>query len=162
MMPQTKQYKVDIFDILDNLNAKNRNYYPSLKDEEKKAIPMPVVMRWLTGTSNPRQIVFINELVNPFVFSLSKHPELIMDLMMSCTSGSKVRYRYPKLAKKKASGTPKLVQTIQEYFGYNSKHAEDALGILEDDDILDYASQLGYQKDDIKIIKKELKTRAKV
>ena len=161
-MLQSKQHKVDIFEVLDNLNVKNRDYYNSLTDEEKKAIPMPVLMRWLTGTSDPRQIIFINELVNPFVFNLWRYQELVMDLMMACTSGRKIRYKYPKIAKKKASKTPKLVKTIQEYFGYSSQHAEDALPILEDDAILDYALRLGYQKDDIKIIKKELRSRGKV
>ena len=68
----------------------------------------------------------------------------------------------PKVSKMKASKTPKLVQTIREYFGSSCRHADEALDVLEDNDILDYAAQLGYQKEDIKVIKKELKARGKV
>lgn len=157
-MNSPTKHKLDIFEVLNNIDLKNRNYCKTLSDDQKKAFAPFVVMRWLTGTGNARQVYFINEIVNPYAFSLQKHKELLMYLMMICTTGKKQRYSWVAPSKKKKK-TSKLISLVQKYFGYNQKHAIDALPLLTDDDLLSYATQLGYQKNEITEIKKELKNR---
>jgi hypothetical protein len=154
-----KKHKLDIFQTLNHISKKDRNFFRDLTDEEKKAFQPLIVMRWLTGTNDARQVYFINELVNPFVFSMYNHKELIYYLMTTCTSGKNQRYNWTKSSSKKSSSTPLSVSVIKDYFNYSTMHAIEALPMLSNDDILEYAEQLGRQKEDITKIKKELKTR---
>lgn len=156
-MAQTK-HKLDIFKVLGKISTKDKDYYPSLLEEEKKALAPLVVMRWMTGTDSAQQIYFLNELVNPFVFNMANHKELLVDLMTICAPGHNKRYKWMK-AGKRAGNTPKLNLLIGEYFGYSTSHAADALPLLSDDQILDYATELGKQPPEIKEYKKELKKR---
>lgn len=154
-----KKHKLDIFRVLDRTSRKDQAFYHDLTEEEQKAYQPLVVMRWLSGTTDARQIFFLNELVNPFVFNFTKHKELLYQLMTVCTGGKPQRYYWNKALSKKSTKTPTVIGVIKEYFKYNTIHAIESLPLLTDDDILDYASQLGRQKEDIAKIKKELKSR---
>jgi hypothetical protein len=154
-----KNHKIDIFQVLNHISKKDKNFFKQLTDEEKKAFQPLIVMRWLTGTNDARQVYFINELVNPFVFSMYNHKELIYYLMTTCTRGKTQRYNWTKSSSKKSSATPSSVGVIKEYFNYSTLHAIEALPMLSNDDIMEYAEHLGRQKEDITKIKKELKTR---
>lgn len=153
-----KKHKLDIFQVLNKLSTKDRAYYNSLSEDEKKALAPLVVMRWLTGTKDARQVFFLNELVNPFVFSMANHKELLMDLMLASTSGRSSRYYWNK-AKTKKSKASKSVDVVREFFGYNTTEASEALPLLSNEDVIQFAEQLGRQPDEIKAIKKELKDR---
>ena len=98
-------------------------------------------------------------MVNPFVFSLYKHPELLYDLMTLCGPGKSQRYFWNKTVSSKSNNIPTTVSVIREYFGYNTIQAIEALPLLSNDDILEYAADLGTQKDIITKLKKELKSR---
>lgn len=153
----TNNKKLDIFQTLNSINRKDKEYFHNLTEEERKAFPPYVIMRWLTGTSSGNQILFVNELVNPFVFSLQDHKELLYDLMTICAIGRQQRYNWIKGPSKKTGSTPNVLKTIGEYYGYSHKKAREVLPLLTTDDILQYAEQLGYQKDEITKIKKELR-----
>jgi hypothetical protein len=116
-----------------------------------------MLMKWMVSCQDPRKIIFINELVNPVIFNFSKHQLLLMYLLMICGSGTKTRYNYIKL--KKDEKFPLSVGVVKEYFNYNTKHAKEAIPLLSNDDIIGYASQLGYQQEDLKLLNKELKSR---
>lgn len=154
-----KQYKLDLFNFLNNISQKNEKFYKTLSDEEIKEISPLIMMRWLSGTKDARQIFFLNELVNPFVFNLSKHKELLIDLMTLCTTGRSQRYQFNKIKNKRTTRMPKVTVTIKEYFGYNTADALNVIPILSNEDILSFAEDLGKQKPEITIIKRELKTR---
>lgn len=157
-MAQAK-HKLDIFRVLDNTSKKKRDFYADLTPEEQKAYVPLVTMRWLTGTKDARQIYFLNELVNPFVFNFTNHKQLLYHLMTLCTSGRSQRYYWNKALSKKTTKTPTVVGVIRDYFKYSTIQAIEALPLLDDEDILDYAEQLGRQKEDVAKIKKELKLR---
>jgi len=154
-----KQYKLDLFNFLSNVSRKNEKFYKTLSEEEIKEISPLITMRWLSGTNDARQIYFLNELVNPFVFTLSKHKELLVDLMTLCGSGHDQRYKFIKAKSKKTSKTPKVVEVIKNFFDYNTVDAMEVLPMISNDDILSFAEQLGRQPPEIAAIKKELKTR---
>lgn len=158
-MVKAKKHKLNIFTVLDQISRKKLNYYDALSEEEQKAFVPLVVMRWLSGTRDARQVVFLNELVNPSVFSLHKHKKLLYLLMTLCTTGNGQRYFWNKTLSKRSSTTPMLNSIICEFFGYSSREAADALQLLSNNDILGYAEYLGKQPDEIRKIKKELKSR---
>lgn len=157
-MSTQKKHKLDLFAILGKLSKNDASFYDDLSDEEQKALHPLVVMRWLTGSSDARQLIFINELVNPLVFPLANHKKLLVQLMSLCTSGQNKRYQWIK-QKPKTATLPQCVEVIKDYYGYSTKRAREALPLLDDDHILEYAEYLGRQPDDIKVIKKELKSR---
>lgn len=148
-MPE-KKYNTDIFEILANIDAKNIDYI----DKIEKDFNAYVIMQWMAGLSNPRTVFFLNELVNPFVWAFVKrHKRLLYYLMTVCADGHKKRYRWIK--SKKTHRHPKSVEIIQKFYGYNSQHAVDALPCFSKEDIIEMAEQLGYQKEFVKLIKKE-------
>lgn len=154
-----KEYKLDLFNFLNNISRKNEKFYRTLSEEEIKEISPLIIMRWLSGTKDARQIYFLNELVNPFVFTLGNHKELLVDLMTLCTSGRQQRYNFNKAKTKKTTKAPKTVEVIKEYFQYNMIDALEVMPMLSNDDIISFAEQLGRQPPEITAIKKELKTR---
>ena len=155
----TQKYKLNIFDVLGKLSKNNSAFYDNLSEEEQKALQPLVVMRWLSGTSSMRQVFFLNELVNHLVFEFTDHKKLLVQLMSLCTDGNFTKYQWKKMSAKNSSVMKVSIGVIQEYFKYTKLQAKDALTLLTDNDIIDYADQLGRQPDEIKIIKKELKTR---
>ena len=154
-----QKYKLNIFDVLGKLSKNDSAFYDNLSDEEQKALQPLVVMRWLSGTDSARQVVFLNELVNPLVFEFVDHKKLLVQLMSLCTTGRFTKYQWKKTISKKGSSMSVSIGVIKEYFKYTSIQAKDSLPLLDDSDVIDYAEQLGRQPDEIKTIKKELKTR---
>lgn len=151
------QYKTDIFEVLGNLNKKNHQYYTGLTEEEQKSIAPLVLMRWLSGTSNPLQIVLLNEVVNPFVFSLQKHKTLLFDLMCVCTTGKFQKYNWLKANSARQPGRPLATAIICQYYGYSVTQAQEVLSLFTSDEIISIAEGLGKQKDEITKLKAELK-----
>jgi len=158
-MTAQKKYKVDIFRLLGSLSKRSTHAYDELTADEKKTVQPLILMRWMSGTSDARQVYFLNELVNPFVFPFYKHNELLVKLLSICGPGQPRRYKWVKASSKKSTKLPESTKVVQEVFGYNKTDAVDALRILSDNDILSYATSLGRQDDEIKVIKKELKSR---
>jgi hypothetical protein len=154
-----KKRSLDIFKTLTHISNKDRGYYEALPDDVKKELQPFVVMRWLTGTSDPRQIYFINEIVNRFVFELGSHKPLLYKLLCVATSGQPQRYQWKKPASRKGAGTM-CTQVVKQYYHYNTRQATEALGLLSNDDIMGYAEEIGLQKEDIAKLKRELKTRS--
>ena len=48
-----KQYKLDLFNFLNNMSQKNEKFYGTLSEEEIKEISPLILMRWLSGTNDP-------------------------------------------------------------------------------------------------------------
>lgn len=155
----TQKYKLNIFDVLGKLSTGDVAFYDKLTEDEEKALQPLVVMRWLTGADDARQLYFLNELVNPLVFPLTNHKKLLVQLLSICTSGRTNRYKWTKAKSKKTAKAAASVSVIKDFFGYNTRHATDALPLLDDEAVLFYAEQLGRQPDEIRAIKKELKSR---
>lgn len=155
-----QKYKFDIFKILERLSVKDKAFFDNMTPEDLKALQPLVLMRWMSGTTDARQIFFLNELTNPMVFPLTKHKQLLLNLLMISSSGKAKRYFWNKAKNNKKTSTPHTIDVIKQYFGYSTLQAKEALYLLKDNDILEYAAYLGCQLPEIKAIKKELKVRA--
>ncbi len=154
-----KERKLEIFPFLTKLSTKDWEYYEALDDDQKKEVSPYVIMRWLSGVSDARQVFFLNVAVNPYAFSLQKHKGLLIKLMTICTSGRKQRCKWIKMAKRKKPSS-KIIDLVKSYFSYSSVEAEEALPLLDDETLLEYAKQLAYQPEEIKQLKRDLKKRA--
>lgn len=152
--------RLDIFRVLNAANEKDAEFYSSLTDEEARALQPFLVMRWMSGTQNAKQILFINELVNPYAFTLQTHKQLIWDLLTISNAGKKTRYTWNKLPAKTDPSRPTATRLVMEYYNYSTKDAIEALRILTRDDVLEIADELGWQQDEIAKLKKEIKSDA--
>lgn len=151
----TTKYKLDIFSLFNKIDSGDLSFYEKMSDEEKKNYSPLIIMRWLSGCNDLRQIVFLNTLVNRIVFPLAKHPELLSKLLVVSSSKQKKRYTWTPL--KKISGkTPNKIRALTEFYGYSEREAKYYLNIIDNDTYLDIASKLGWQKDEISKLQKEL------
>jgi hypothetical protein len=148
--------KLDIFTTLGQIDRKNYLWYDNLSEEEQKAFVPLVVNRWLSGTASERQIIFINEFVNPHLFNLNQHKGLLFKLMCVAADGGSQRYKWLK-QKPKSNAKPLSTAVVQEYYSYSVKQAKDVLRLLTAEDVVDLASALGRDKSDITKMKKEMK-----
>lgn len=150
-------YKLDIFDVLRNINGNEFNFYAALDEQQQKAFVPVVVLKWMLGTANAKHLQRLNNRANRYVFPLHAHKELLYHLLCTVTTGKDVRYKYIKTATANKGSKPVSLGVIEEYYRYSSRHALDVLPLFEKDDILDMATFLGRQLDDVTKIKNEYK-----
>lgn len=153
-------HKLDIFQVLDKLNRKDREYFTSLSEDDQKQIQPFVLMRWLTGGKDVG-VVMVNEVINPYAFDLTKHKQLLWYLLTVCTEGKAARVRWIKGPSKKSTGMTNSVKVVMEATGYSMSHAVDAAHVLHPADIIEMAEGLGWSSDEIAKVKKEQKARTK-
>lgn len=149
-----RKFKYDIFDILGRLSMKKREFTA----EETKAIQPVVVTRWLTGTKSERQIYLLNCFANRYCFSLQHHKELLINLMTIACSGKFARHNWVK-REAKSSKTKMSDAVVAKYYNYPLRRATEAANMLDDETIIGYAEEMGYQKEQLRDLKKELKVR---
>lgn len=152
-----KTYKTDIFDLMRRIDRGDYGLWGKLTEDERKGFSPLLTMKWMSGSTDIRQIIFLNTLANPVVFPLSKHPELLLKLLTVCSSKCSHKYEFPKAAK--SAGYTNALEVVKTYFGYSTRQAKAQLPLLTNETIIDMAVELGYQKEDLTTVKNELKTR---
>lgn len=152
-------YKVDIFKILKDISYNRMSAIDKLSDEELKSVSPYVIQMWVKGADNNMNVrmPLTNDYVNQFIFTLSDHPRLLLKLLC-CANGFEIDTRFKFNKKKKRKSMNFVIQTVMKYYGHNETHATDILPLLFNDDILSIGEDLGYEKDDMKKLKNEIKT----
>lgn len=150
-----KEFALDIFHLLGQIDKKDMLFYSKLTDEQKKAFSPLVTMRWMSGTSDERQLTFLNHFVNPMVFNIGNHKELLYKLMCVASSGQARRYAW--MAEKSGVKKIKGLDVVMAYYDYGVREAKSVMHLLDADDIIGMAEELGYQKEELAKLKKELK-----
>jgi hypothetical protein len=153
--------KITIFDILADIDRKELDFYDKLPLEVQKAEHPLVLMKWMACTSDPLKIILLNEVVNPFVFSLYKHKSLVMKLLTICGNGNVTRYNWIKQKKTTSVKLPALTNIIKQIYNYNTKQAIEVIPLIDNNTFLTFADELGYQKEEISLVKKDLRKRKK-
>lgn len=145
---------ISIFDALEQINRRNYSWFLSLTDKQQKGLAPIVLARWLSGSSST-QVLIVDEVLNPYVFSLYKHPYLLWLLMCTCSVTKYQRYNW---IKKTATSTnhPKSIGCIQQYFGYSITKAKQVFNTINKDDILLMADDMGYDQHQLNEISYEL------
>lgn len=148
-------YKLNIFDFLAKLDSnKPQDHYLDLSDDEKKGMAPLIIMRWMSGTHDERQIMLLNEFVNPAVFALGRHPHLLTQLLHAASSKTPKRYYW--LGVKGQKKNTETVRVISEYYEMSQREVALMSPRPSADELLDMAGQLGWQPDEVKKLKKEI------
>lgn len=151
----TANNRVDIFKVLNTLCSGDLDYWDKLEEEEQKQLAPLILMRWLSGTSSEAQLMMVNEFVNPYVFPLSKHPKLLFSLMAICAKSKNSKYSW--ISQKKAEPAKKLsLKALCEYYNYSMREAKQQISLLSKEDILLIVDKLGWEKELLAKVKKEL------
>jgi hypothetical protein len=152
-----KEFALDIFHLLGQIDKNQTQFFSSLSDEQKKGYAPLIAMRWMAGTTDNRQILYLNELVNPFVFTIGDHKELLYKLQ--CAASSKIPRRYTWMTAKSTSGAKKdkALDVIMQYHNYGVREAKSVRRLVSNDDIIAMAEELGFQKDELAKLKKDIK-----
>lgn len=146
---------LDIFDLLNKVDANDRKHYDSLTPEAKKAFAPIVVERWLSTSRDKKQLILLNATVNTLAFHLHKHPELLYSLMVASTQKGKHHYRW--MPKKKKDKLTKKVETVSNYLECSQREALMYLGNLKMEDVIDMATEMGQPADYLRELKAEYK-----
>lgn len=139
----------DLFTVIGKLQHKDA----SAIEYEDNVAPI-VLQRWMSGVSDELQILLLNDLVNPHVFSLSGHPKLIKQLMLASASGAHNRCKWIKC--KQSRDNKLCLKAISLFYNVTIKDARQYVVWLSDIEILDIASFVGLQPDELKQLKKQL------
>jgi hypothetical protein len=149
-------FKLDIFKVLSQLDARDLHIWEKLSEDEQKGFSSFIITRWMSGTADALQLMYVNELVNSLLFKLGKdHEELYCKLLACC--GSQRSRRFQWIAEAKKNKTSNLALTvIKDYYEYSTREALDTLDLLSSTDIYELAEDLGWQQDELKKLKKEI------
>lgn len=142
----------DLFQFLGQLSRKDMEAYDKLTSEAQKAVAPFVLMRWMSGTSDPAQVIALNEFVNPYAFALGQDKALLCRLLAASATGRTNRYRWIKGPGGKAE---KLrLEVIKQYYEISDREACDYK--IDAETILAMADELGWDEDELKKLKKEV------
>ena len=142
----------DLFEVLSKLSARKLDVFDSLTDEAVKEFQPLIIQRWLSGSTNELQIIRLNEFVNKFIFSLPNEKELLLKLMGIACSGNVKKCNWIKIEKNKNN---LAVQVIKNRYNCSTREAKEHLNFLNKEDILEFAAELGMEKNDISKLQKE-------
>jgi hypothetical protein len=150
-------FKLDIFGLLGKIDkSSSGDIYANLSDDEKKGFAPLVVMRWMSGTSDERQIMMINSFANPLIFNLGKHPHLLMQVLQVCSSKTFKRYQWLGIKGGNKKNNEAL-KVVSEYYEMSMREVKLLDPFPPASEVLAMADELGYDKDAIKKLEKELK-----
>ncbi len=144
----------DLFKFLGQLNKRDLQAYDKLTEEGKKAAHPFVILRWLSGTNDPAQIIRLNEFANKYVFSLGNEKALLFKLLAASCTGSSSRASW--LKGPGGSSTKLAIEAIKARYGCSTREADMYLGSLNSADILKFAEDAGWDKDQLKKLQNEL------
>lgn len=141
--------KLDVFEVLNNINTKNYNYLSSLDDDIKKQFTPYVVHNWISSTTDPLQMILLQRFVNCRYFELANHPELIYKLFCVTATNRGMRYNW---IYKKQSKTD-TIDIIAKYLRCSKKEAQLREHFFSEADVKEMISDLGYQPSEVKKLK---------
>lgn len=141
----------DLFQGLAQLGSRDFTWYDSLSDAGKKAAAPFVLMRWMSGTSDPLQILKLNEVANPYMFSGGFTKSQQITMLTASATGKNKRYSWLKMPNSKSAS--KTIQALCEYYECSVREAKTYSVLLQD--LLEIVAELGWEKDDVDKLKKE-------
>ncbi len=146
--------KLDIFEVLQKIDAFDLEYVKSLTPDQRKSVAPYMLMLWMGGCKSPEQILKVNAFLNHFVFDLGSHPDLLYKLALVSSDSKPKKYKWLK-KKTNSKKYSTSVGIIKKYYDCSSQHALEYVKLLDSDTVIEFAIELGEQDDVVKKIKKE-------
>lgn len=132
-------------------DRKNRHFYDSLTDEERKKFSNYLMIRWGSSVQGPSElqefyVISTNERLNKHFFTVNQHPRLQW-LMATSVSPGLGSQRHQWIApKKKDSANNEVKKALMELYPNMKMSDIDALAAVTDKkDIKEYLKQSGVE-----------------
>lgn len=138
--------KLNLFDVLKNINNKNFDYIDNLPEKLQKQFSTYMTYQWLTCTDNDTQVMLLAKYVNDAVLPLANHPRLLYKLFCVTSCGRNTRYNW-KYTKK---DTSLKLEVVAKYYDCSKRIAKLHMEDTSDEDIKQMAYDLGYQDAELK------------
>lgn len=142
----------DLFEQIKHIEKGDLDFN-QLSVEEQKEINPYMLLKWMSYTSDPKQILHMNALVNPKVFALYKHKALSYKLLVSASSGKHYHYKWLKRGNKNSSA---VVNMISDAHNCGIRDAIEILDLYSKEELLDLCSEMNYDKAEADKVKKEI------
>ena len=152
-----KERSIDIFTLLEQIDRKNYQIWDSLTEEQRKEFSPLVTLRWMAGTTDPVQLIFLNEIMNPTIFTLGDKKEFLLKLLTVCSNGKLKRYQWINYKVGGSKKMKKSVELIANHYKLGPKEAEDTRRLFNEEELIELAEANGWQKDEIKELLGELR-----
>lgn len=148
--------KLDVFEVLQRIDNFDLEYFNKLEPDQKKTLPPYLILQWMAGTRSEEQMLRLNTFLNYGVFNLSRHPDLLLKLALISSDGKKKKYNWVK-KKGRSKKYATSVEVLKKAYRCSTKVALGYIPLLSSEDVIQLASDLGYQDDVLKKIEKELR-----
>lgn len=142
----------DLFAFLSKLNHRDLTAFSKLTEEGQKAASPVVIGRWLAGTTDPLQLVRLNEVANRYIFSLGQDKALLFSLLAASCSGNVNRCYWQKSPGAKSERL--RIKVICETLECTSREA--ATYVLPSETVVQWAEELGWNDDELKKLRAEV------
>ena len=146
-----------IKDITAAIDLGERDLWVALDDEQKKQVSFFLLNRYASSIkTNDREaqelaVFKTNEYYNKHYFALSKHHQLLWQLICMCGSDSKKIYFHEWIGHKKKTGNSKVIQFLEElYPDMKNDELELLASMTSTKDIKQMAKELGMDDKEIK------------
>jgi len=148
--------KLPLNRVLSAMDRKDRKFYDSLSNEEKKAFSPFLMNRYASSVKGPSELqewwlIATNKRVNTYFFDLGKHPKLQWLLLTSASPGMGSAFHEWIANKKKVASKNKIGKALNHIY----PHAKpDEIELLEKlntkADVKKYLEDLGYDDKQLK------------
>lgn len=127
---------MDLFAFFERMNSGDYSVVDKMTDDDVKKLSPVVLQMWVhgaQGNAKSGHVILTDTYCNPFVFSLYKHPRLLLKLFVFANSGfGATRYKFLKSSN---SDDVKLYGMIASYYECGMREAKEILPMLSADDI---------------------------
>lgn len=148
--------KLDIFGAFRQLNSLDFEFWDKLTDEEKKQASPYVFTMWMQNSTNDGQVLYLNEFVNPHLFTTLKDKEDIAFILLSLSSrGKQNRYSWVKRPSNKQAKSDLVLDVLCEHFEESPKNIGYYIRNLTEAEFMNICESRGMQDDEKKKAKKE-------
>ena len=143
--------KFDLFGTLKLINTSTLGVYETIPDEDKSKASPFLIMKYLSGVSDRRQVVMLAQYVNPIIFTC-QDKGFLFDVMAASTSGRQTNVKWPGVMKTAAS---KYDAVVARFFDCSIREAKTMTEFYTKEEIIQMAEDLGMDDDEIKKLKKD-------
>jgi hypothetical protein len=134
--------KGDLFGFLNAIERGDFSHVDGMSDEDIKAISPFVLLMWEGKSNNIARVITTNEFCNDVVFSLSKHPKLLLKLFIA--SGNDMGGTKWEFVKSTTTQESTIYKMIANHYQCGYNEAKDIKRLLSKDDINELKEMYSY------------------